>query len=212
MPSIKHSEVKLNYDINIVFAFLAVGVLLLFIGKASPIWGYSWMSLALMALLFTVLSQLLLYTNDKKQEQQSGILSLLRSLWKYGLVTAPITLLFGLISWYVGQYTKYKKKIENGNLPREYYNFYNASTTLLVFEVVSLYNMITELLHISRMESMQKKVGQQKQTNNVKKSKYMNLLEMMQARDDTIFYGFILLSYIMAGFMHVILANFITDG
>ena len=24
MPSIKHSEVKLNYDINIVFAFLAV--------------------------------------------------------------------------------------------------------------------------------------------------------------------------------------------
>ena len=209
MPSPKHSQVKLNYDINIVFAFLAVGVLLLFAGKTSPIWGYSWMSLALMALLFTVLSQLLLYNNDNNSKN-TGVISILRSLWKYGLVTAPITLLFGLISWYVGQYTKYKKKIENGNLPQEYYNFYNASTTLLVFEVVSLYNMITELLNTTHLENM--KIKNVHSKTNTKKSKYMNLLEMMQARDDTIFYGFILLSYIMAGFMHVILAYFITDG
>ena len=47
---------------------------------------------------------------------------------------------------------------------------------------------------------------------NTKSSTYQNLLETLQARDDTIFYGLVLLSFVMAGFMHVILAYFITDG
>ena len=197
----KHSPVKMRYDINIVFAFVAVGVVLLLTGSGSPVWGYSWLTLALTALLFTVVSQLIIQ-DSSSQSKKPGLLDLARSLWKYGTATAPITLLLALTSWYAGQYSTYADIINKGDLPTEYYNFSRASTTVLVFEIIALYNMITDLL---RPTLSDKPV-------NTKSSTYQNLLETLQARDDTIFYGLVLLSFVMAGFMHVILAYFITDG
>ena len=197
----KHSPVKMRYDINIVFAFVAVGAILLLTGSGSPIWGYSWLTLALTALLFTVVSQLIIQ-DSTSPSKKPGLTDLARSLWKYGTATAPITLLLALTSWYAGQYSTYADVIKNGDLPAEYYNFSHASTTVLVFEIIALYNMITDLL---RPTLSDKPV-------NTKSSTYQNLLSTLQARDDTIFYGLILLSFVMAGFMHVILAYFITDG
>lgn len=197
----KHSPVKMRYDINIVFAFVAVGVVLLLTSSGSPVWGYSWLTLSLTALLFTVVSQLIIQ-DSSSQSKKPGLLDLARSLWKYGTATAPITLLLALTSWYAGQYSTYADIIKKGDLPTEYYNFSRASTTVLVFEIIALYNMITDLL---RPTLSDKPV-------NTKSSTYQNLLETLQARDDTIFYGLVLLSFVMAGFMHVILAYFITDG
>lgn len=197
----KHSPVKMRYDINIVFAFVAVGVILLLTGSGSPIWGYSWLTLALTALLFTVVSQLIIQ-DSQSHHKKPGMLDLARSLWKYGTATAPITLLLALTSWYTGQYSTYQEVIDGGDLPTEYYNFSNASITVLVFEVIALYNMIKDMLRPTLSDKPQ----------NTKSSSYQTLLNTLQARDDTIFYGLMLLSFIMAGFMHVILAYFVTDG
>ena len=38
------SGVSMRYDINIIFAFIGVGVILLLGGGGSPIWGYTWLS------------------------------------------------------------------------------------------------------------------------------------------------------------------------
>ena len=197
----RHSPVKMRYDINIVFAFVAVGVILLLTGSGSPVWGYSWLTLSLTALLFTVVSQLIIQ-DTSSHTKKPGFMDLVRSLWKYGTATAPITLLLALTSWYAGQYSTYAKVIDKGDLPAEYYNFSNASTTVLVFEVIALYNMITDMLRPTLSDK----------PPNTKSSTYQTLLQTLQARDDTIFYGLILLSGIMAGFMHVILAYFVTDG
>ena len=200
MPTKQQSPVKMQYNLNIVFSFVAVGVILLLGGGGSPIWGYSWLSLSLMSLLFVVTSQLILINNENPKKGV-GLMDLARALWDYAQFTAPIILLFSLTSWYVGQYTKYQDVIEEGNLPTEYYNFHNASITLLVFEVISLYNMVTDMLNAKREDASPNKSPTK-----------LSVLEMLQARDDTIFYGFMLLSFIMAGFTHVILAYFTTDG
>ena len=198
----KQSPVKMRYDINIVFAFVAVGVILLITGSGNPIWGYSWLSLALIALLFTVLTQLIMIHNSSQRKSQ-GFIDLLKAMWDYGTTTAPITLLLALTSWYAGQYTTYQDIIKDGNLPQEYYNFSNASITILVFEIIALYNMTKDMLVAANAS----------ESSSAKRpTKYMQFLDVLQARDDTIFYGLLMLSFIMAGFMHVILAYFVTDG
>ena len=196
------SGVSMRYDINIIFAFIGVGVILLLGGGGSPIWGYTWLSLSLMALLFTIISQLIINGNDNR-EPQGGWLGLARTMWVYAMSTLPVSLMFILVAWYTSQFVQYQDIIKRGNLPQEYYAFNNVSVTLLVFELVALYNMVTTIMR----EGQLSKKAPTAQTQGKK-----TLLEQMKTKDETIYYGFLIFNFIMAGFMHVILSCFITDG
>lgn len=198
-----HSPVSMRYDINIIFAFIAVGVILILGGGGSPIWGYTWLSLSLMALLFTVISQLIINGHSGK-ETQGGWLGLAKTIWTYGMSTLPVSLMFILVSWYASQYLQYEDIIERGNLPQEYYSFSNASTMLLVFELIALYNMITTIMTENQLNASQ--------NISPSSSKKKTYLELVQTKDETLYYGFLIFNFIMAGFMHVILSCFITDG
>ena len=111
--------------------------------------------------------------------------------------------MFILVAWYTSQYVQYQDIIKRGNLPQEYYAFNNVSVTLLVFELVALYNMVTTIMR----EGQLSKKSSTPQTQGKK-----TLLEQMKTKDETIYYGFLIFNFIMAGFMHVILSCFITDG
>ena len=196
------SPVSMRYDINIIFAFIGVGVVLLLGGGGSPIWGYTWLSLSLMALLFTIISQLIINSSEKK-ETETGWLGLARTMWIYAMSTLPVSLMFILVAWYTSQYVQYEDIIKRGNLPQEYYAFSNVSVMLLIFEIIALYNMVTTIMKEGQLPS-----GAQTIQSKSKRS----LLEHMQTKDETIYYGFLIFNFIMAGFMHVILSCFITDG
>ena len=192
----------MRYDINIIFAFIGVGVILLLGGSGSPVWGYTWLSLSLMALLFTIISQLIINSHDNKQPE-GGWLGLARTMWIYAMSTLPVSLMFILVAWYTSQYVNYQDIIDRGNLPQEYYAFNNVSTSLLVFELVALYNMVTTIMK----EGQLSKSAPAAQIQGKK-----TILEHMKTKDETIYYGFLIFNFIMAGFMHVILSCFITDG
>ena len=197
------STVSMRYDINIVFAFVAVGVILLLAGDGSPLWGYTWLSLSLMGLLFTIISQLIINSNNKKQPIEEGWLGLARIVWSYSISTLPVSLMFILVTWYSSQYFQYQDIIERGNLPQEYYAFNNISIILLVFELIALYNVVSTTMKEDSMTSL---------PSSSKVNTKKTFLEHIQTKDETIYYGFILFNFIMAGFMNVILKCFITDG
>ena len=195
----------MEYDINIIFAFVGVGVVLLLGGGGSPVWGYTWLSLSLMALLFTVISQLIINGRNQKESRDKGWLGLARTVWTYAVATMPVSLMFILVAWYTAQYVRHQDIIKRGNLPQEYYAFSNASVVLLVFEVIALYNMVGDIM---KEGSMSRSAAPPTEQQKAKRS----LLEQMQTKDETIYYGFMIFNFIMAGFMHVILTCFITDG
>ena len=68
MPSL----VSMGYDVNIIFAFVGVGAVLILGGGGSPVWGYSWLALSLMALLFTVISQLIIREQESAGRRPRG--------------------------------------------------------------------------------------------------------------------------------------------
>jgi len=200
MPSL----VSMGYDVNIIFAFVGVGAVLILGGGGSPVWGYSWLALSLMALLFTVISQLIIREQGERRSSTTWM-DLARKVWGYAVATMPVSLMFLLVSWYASQYLQYQDVIKRGNLPKEYYAFDNVSTMLLVFELVALYNIVTDADAAPLPSGAP---ARDSASSRAKKS----FLDQVRTKDSTIYYGFLIFNFIMAGFMHVILSCFITDG
>tara|TARA_Y100000591_G_C21853646_1_gene713395 strand:- start:3650 stop:4273 length:624 start_codon:yes stop_codon:yes gene_type:complete len=204
------SDGKMKYNINIVFGFVFIGVMLLWSGSASMVWGYGWLTFSLISLLFLVFARI--SQQAKSANEGNDLLSIIQ---KYLARTWPIIMLIILLYWYTKMNVAYGDKIKNNRVPAEYNSFATASLTLLIFEFIALRNIVMEMFlptQIATEESSSGKKGTKLNLKKKNRTMVNHVLSNLQAQDSAILYGFLLFNYIIAGFMQVILSYFTTDG
>ena len=123
------SDGKMKYNINIVFGFIFIGVMLLWSGSASVVWGYGWLTFSLISLLFLVFARI---SQQAKSANEGN--NFLEIIQKYLARTWPIIMLIVLLYWYTKMNVTYGDKIKFNRVPAEYNSFATASLTLLIFE------------------------------------------------------------------------------
>ncbi len=204
------SDGKMKYNINIVFGFIFIGVMLLWSGSASVVWGYGWLTFSLISLLFLVFARI---SQQAKSANEGN--NFLEIIQKYLARTWPIIMLIVLLYWYTKMNVTYGDKIKFNRVPAEYNSFATASLTLLIFEFIALRNIIMEMFlppAIAAAESSSAKKGTKLNLKKKNRTMANHVLSNLQAQDSAILYGFMIFNYIIAGFMQVILSYFTTDG
>ena len=204
------SDGKMKYNLNIVFGFIFIGVILLWSGSTSMVWGYGWLTFSLISLLFLVFARI--SQQAKAANEGNDFVSIVQ---KYLARTWPIIMLIVLLYWYTRMNVIYDDRISNNRVPAEYNTFATASLTLLIFEFIALRNIVMEMFlpaQIAEATSSSNKKGTQLNLKKKNRTMVSNVLSNLQAQDSAILYGFMLFNYIIAGFMQVILSFFTTDG
>ena len=198
---------KMKYNINIVFGFIFIGVMLLWSGSASVVWGYGWLTFSLISLLFLVFARI--SQQAKAANEGNDFLSIVQ---KYLGRTWPIIMLIILLYWYTKMNVTHSEQIKFDRVPAEYNTFATASLTLLIFEFIALRNIVMDMFVPQAIAELQTKKGTQLNLKKKRQPMVSHVLSNLQASDSAILYGFLLFNYIIAGFMQVILSYFTTDG
>lgn len=198
---------KMKYNINIVFGFIFIGVLLLWSGSASMVWGYGWLTFSLISLLFLVFARI--SQQAKAANEGNDFLSIIQ---KYLGRTWPIIMLIILLYWYTKMNVTHAEQIKFDRVPAEYNTFATASLTLLIFEFIALRNIVMEMFLPPQIAELQSNKGTKLNLKKKGAPMVSQVLSNLQASDSAILYGFLLFNYIIAGFMQVILSYFTTDG
>ena len=89
------SDGKMKYNLNIVFGFIFIGVILLWSGSTSMVWGYGWLTFSLISLLFLVFARI--SQQAKAANEGNDFVSIVQ---KYLARTWPIIMLIVLLYWY----------------------------------------------------------------------------------------------------------------
>ena len=121
---------NITYDLQIMAGFVLVGILIkLFISNkptidgingpaTSAIWGYGVIALSLLGTMFITFSLATSIYDSKSNDK--GLLNFIKLLVMNSLPTIATLL---VITWIIGLNTSYYKKINEGKVATEYYQF-----------------------------------------------------------------------------------------
>jgi len=190
----------LGYDINNLVLFAFVGIIIkLFLGSettddgsrgpaSAAIWGYGVIAasvLGIMFITFALASQM-----SKLSENSFGFV---KSLLLHSL---PPVLMLSVLVWLVSINSEYFKRINQGDVAKEYSTYSNLSTFMVIIQLGVLYKYLTDELLI----------GKGGPTNKTM------LIEALRSRLASVTYLLTLGNMMIASVMTIILRFFSTDG
>ena len=190
----------LGYDINNLELFAFVGIIIkLFLGSettddgsrgpaSAAIWGYGVIAasvLGIMFITFALASQM-----SKLSENSFGFV---KSLLLHSL---PPVLMLSVLVWLVSINSEYFKRINQGDVAKEYSTYSNLSTFMVIIQLGVLYKYLTDELLI----------GKGGPTNKTM------LIEALRSRLASVTYLLTLGNMMIASVMTIILRFFSTDG
>lgn len=191
---------SLGYDINNLVLFAFVGIIIkLFLGSSTTedgsrgpasaaIWGYGVIAASVLGIMFITFA---MATQLSKLSENS--LGFVKSLFLHSL---PSVLMLGILTLLITINAEYFKRINEGNVAKEYSTYSNLSTFMVMIQLVVLYKyLIDELL-----------IGKGGPTNKIM------LIEALKSRMASVTYLLTLGNLIVASVMTIILKYFSTDG
>lgn len=184
-----------EYNLNILFGFVAVGVIILYSTKGAAVWGLVWIFLSLFGILFTSWAM----TSRKRLEYPvKKILPLML------FQSIPTLIILFLMSWLIQIITSNYSKITSENVPPEFSRLYNSVILILAIQFYCL------------MKHLKKLVKDNPEVSSVAPINLKDPLGAMknlgENQMDIILYGLALLTFILILMTWVVLKFFITDG
>lgn len=191
---------SLEYDINNLLLFAFVGIIIkLFIGSSTTddgsrgpasaaIWGYGVIAASVLGIIFITFA---MATQMSKLSENS--FGFVKSMLLHSL---PPLLMLGILTWLITINVEYFKRINQGLVAKEYSNYSNLSTFLVIIQLVVLYKyLVDELL-----------IGKGGPTNKTM------LIEALRSRMASVTYLLTLGNLMVVSVMTIILKYFSTDG
>jgi hypothetical protein len=187
---------NLKYDLKNFAAISGIGIIIkLFFGTqtsktgdsgpaTAAIWGYGTITLSLVGLLLITIA---LATKHEGIQNTTFTDSI------------PLLLIIFVLSWIIGIYMNYYKRINKGDVAIEYYTYSNTSIIFVILQLLLVFNSIRQKMQIVDTK------GQGAALNN-------QIQELLGQQLTSISYLFTLINFIIAGIMQVILEFFTTDG
>lgn len=191
---------SLGYDINNLVLFAFVGIIIkLFMGSintddgsrgpaSAAIWGYGVIAASVLGIMFITFAMATQMTKLSENSLGFVISMLLHSL--------PPLLMLGVLTWLITINAEYFKRINEGDVAKEYSTYSNLSTFMVMIQLGVLYKyMVDELL-----------IGKGGPTNKTM------LFEALKSKMASVTYLLTLGNLIVASVMTIILKYFSTDG
>lgn len=191
---------SLGYDINNLVLFAFVGIIIkLFLGSSTTddgsrgpastaIWGYGVIAASVLGIMFITFA---MATQMSKLSENS--IGFVKSMLLHSL---PPVLMLGILTWLITINAEYFKRINEGDVAKEYSTYSNLSTFMVMIQLVVLYKyLVDELL-----------IGKGGPTNKTM------LIEALKSRMASVTYLLTLGNLIVASVMTIILKYFSTDG
>ena len=144
----------------------------------AAIWGYGTIALSLVGLLLITIS---LATKHQSIHDTTFTDSI------------PLLLIIFVLSWIIGIYMNYYKRINQGDVAVEFYKYSNTSIVFVILQLMLVFNSIRQKMHA--VDTPNNKTLEQIQ-------------ELLGEQLTTISYLFTLINFIIAGIMQVILEFF----
>jgi hypothetical protein len=194
-----------EYEINnmIVFAFVGICIKLFFGGNfsqdgttgraTSTVWGYGVVLVALISMMVITFA----LGANKTANLQKGYFSFFKGVLSYSFPTLTTLI---VLAWILVMNLTYYKRINQGAVATEYYMFSNATTTLIVFQLIALFKYLNSKIKYDERCAMDSPTNE--------------CLELRKSNDRLSFAVFFIsfMNFVMAGIMNVILKYFSTDG
>lgn len=190
----------LGYDINNLVLFAFVGIIIkLFLGSettedgsrgpaSAAIWGYGVIAASVLGIMFITFA---LASQMSKLSENSF------DFVKYLLLhSLPPILMLSVLVWLVSINSEYFKRINQGDVAKEYSTYSNLSTFMVIIQLGVLYKYLTDELLI----------GKGGPTNKTM------LIEALRSRLASVTYLLTLGNMMIASVMTIILRFFSTDG
>lgn len=191
---------SLGYDINNLVLFAFVGIIIkLFLGSSTTddgsrgpasaaIWGYGVIAASVLGIMFITFA---MATQMSKLSENS--LGFVKSMLLHSL---PSMLMLAILTWLITINAEYFKRINEGDVAKEYSTYSNLSTFMVMIQLGALYKfLVDELL-----------IGKGGPTNKTM------LIEALRSRMASATYLLTLGNVMVASVMTVILKYFSTDG
>jgi hypothetical protein len=191
---------SLGYDINNLVLFAFIGIIIkLFLGSSttddgsrgpasSAIWGYGVISASLLGIMFITFA---MTTQMSKMSENS--LGFVKSLLMHSL---PPILMLSVLVWLITINGEFYKRINQGDVAKEYNTYNNLSTFMVMIQLGVLYKyLVDELL-----------IGKGGPTNKTM------LIDALRSRLASVTYLLTLGNMMIASVMTIILKYFSTDG
>uniref|UniRef100_A0A6C0LJK6 Uncharacterized protein n=1 Tax=viral metagenome TaxID=1070528 RepID=A0A6C0LJK6_9ZZZZ len=190
----------LGYDINNLVLFAFVGIIIkLFLGSettedgsrgpaSAAIWGYGVITASVLGIMFITFA---LASQMSKLSENS--FDFVKSLLLHSL---PPILMLSVLVWLVSINSEYFKRINQGDVAKEYSTYSNLSTFMVIIQLGVLYKYLTDELLI----------GKGGPTNKTM------LIEALRSRLASVTYLLTLGNMMIASVMTIILRFFSTDG
>ena len=190
-------DADFDYNLNILFGFIAVGVVILYSTKGAAIWGLVWIFLSLFGILFTSWAM----TSRKRLEYPvKKILPLML------FQSIPTLIILFLISWLIQIITSNYSKISSGDVPLEFSRLYNSVILVLAIQFFCL------LKHLKKLIKDTPDGGPKTAPIMDLKDPMGTMKNMGENQMDIILYGLALLTFVLTLMIWVVLKFFITDG
>ncbi len=166
-------------------------------GPASAtVWGYGLVSISIACLMFMSFA----LTNKINQRLNNSSGSELA--WALLKQASPLFLLLIIVSWIAGLNMTYWERINKGEVPAEYTQFFTLSSIITTLEIILLMKWLNETMAIAHQQPS----AQGGSDADIKK----RTAEGDQMR--YISYLMSLLNFVFAGMMTIVLRYFSTDG
>ena len=191
---------SLEYDINVLVLFAFVGIIIkLFIGSSTTddgsrgpasaaIWGYGVIAASVLGIIFITFA---MATQMSKLSENS--FGFVKSMLLHSL---PPLLMLGILTWLITINVEYFKRINQGLVAKEYSNYSNLSTFLVIIQLAVLYKYLVDELLIGKGGPTNKTI----------------LIEALRSRMASVTYLLTLGNLIVVSVMTIILKYFSTDG
>ena len=181
---------NLLYDINIVFAIIAVGFIVLFIDIKAAIIGYGIIGFCTIGIIFLMFA---LFSQGQIKE------SVFSMIYKILYNSTPTLVILSILTWLIVMIASNYDRITSDAVPDDFITFLNIANMLLIVQFVCLKYYITDQLTI---------------TKNVVEgnSALNNASKIMSSYSTMILYLFGTINIIVLGICHTIINYYATDG
>jgi hypothetical protein len=196
------------YEINnmIVFAFVGVVIKLFFGGNfsqdgtsgraTSTVWGYGVVVLSILSVMVITFA-----LGAKNGPNLSlGYFSFFKGLLSYSF---PSVFTVIVLLWIITMNLTYYTRINQGAVATEYYMFSNATTTLLILQLIALFKYLNGKIQYDETLGCKGTEGENSECYNLRKG---------NDRMAFAIYFVTFMNLVLAGIMNIILAYFSTDG
>lgn len=195
------------YEINnmIVFAFVGVVIKLFFGGNfsqdgssgraTSTVWGYGVVVLAILSVMVITFA-----LGAKSANLNLGYFSFFKGLLSYSF---PSVFTVIVLLWIITMNLTYYTRINQGAVATEYYMFSNATTTLLILQLLALFKYLNGKIQHDEMMNCKGTEGEN------------TPCQVLRKGNDRLAFAIYFVTFMnltLAGIMNIILAYFSTDG